>query len=544
MKKTRWNRVLVVFLFFTFTGCFPDENIETSFISKNEQHLLPTAPKWERVGVDSFNKEAIDGSQRVCHVSYDGRYVMFESAATNLVSGDTNGFSDIFLKDRQLGTTTLLSVKADGTQANGDSQCGADSRGMSADGNWAVFVSDATNLLSDITLTTNFKNVYLLHVPTGKIQMLNAPYQFPDRMPEIDSGDVRISNDGQFVVFASEDRFIGSVPRTSWMRSLYLYDMKKSSVSMLTGGLNYVGEPDISADGRYIVFSTHDELDFKKPRSISYFTQVILLDVFYMTSTKLLYNPPITDQYPTLFLNTKPTIDDWGTRVGYTTTITYEDLPDFSSAYVYDVKSKKTISVDRDSSGNLANGTVFQTVISPTGTQVLFTSSADNLSLVDTSGQTNVYLHNLNLGQTDLVSSATFLSLANGPSKQPVFSGDERFVSLASLASNLVTDDKNGLVDAFIVPLNHSPKSDFVANFVYKSTPPFYDSLNLSLDGSKSVDDDGTVESWDWDFGDGKTGTGMTLVHKYTAPGSYDVTLIVTDNKGAIGKKTRTIVMY
>ncbi len=55
-------------------------------------------------------------------ISGDGRYIAFASFANNLVSGDTNGYHDIFVHDMQTGQTTRVSVASDGTQSNNDSQ--------------------------------------------------------------------------------------------------------------------------------------------------------------------------------------------------------------------------------------------------------------------------------------------------------------------------------------------------------------------------------------------------------------------------------------
>src|SRR5262249_26316861 len=74
-------------------------------------------------------------------ISSDGRFVAFESGASNLVPRDTNG--GVFVHDRQTGTTELVGVAIDGSQADGGSWAGR----ISADGHWACFVSNATNLL-------------------------------------------------------------------------------------------------------------------------------------------------------------------------------------------------------------------------------------------------------------------------------------------------------------------------------------------------------------------------------------------------------------
>lgn len=78
-------------------------------------------------------------------ISYDGRYVLFGSAASNLVDDDTNGFGDCFVRDVVAGTTTRVSVGPDGQEANKSSECGS----LSADGRFVAFHSYATNFGAD-----------------------------------------------------------------------------------------------------------------------------------------------------------------------------------------------------------------------------------------------------------------------------------------------------------------------------------------------------------------------------------------------------------
>ena len=95
---------------------------------------------------------ASDGSQGNSHsywpsISADGRYVAFESYASNLVSWDTNGYIDIFLHDRQTGSTQCVSLSSDGSQGNNESW----SPSISADGRYVAFASWASNLVSGDT---------------------------------------------------------------------------------------------------------------------------------------------------------------------------------------------------------------------------------------------------------------------------------------------------------------------------------------------------------------------------------------------------------
>jgi len=96
----------------------------------------------ERVSVASDGTQG-NGYSYGPSISGDGRFVAFWSVADNLVVGDSNGASDVFVHDCQTGETTLVSVASDGTQGNAYSQAAS----ISADGRFVVFTSYASNLV-------------------------------------------------------------------------------------------------------------------------------------------------------------------------------------------------------------------------------------------------------------------------------------------------------------------------------------------------------------------------------------------------------------
>ena len=100
-------------------------------------------PATTRVSVSSSGTQS-DGHSFSCIVSGDGRYVTFDSTATNLVPGDTNAASDIFVRDTAAGTTTRVSVDSNGTQGDGNSVMRL---ATSDDGRYVAFYSVATNLV-------------------------------------------------------------------------------------------------------------------------------------------------------------------------------------------------------------------------------------------------------------------------------------------------------------------------------------------------------------------------------------------------------------
>jgi hypothetical protein len=102
----------------------------------------------ERVSVDSSGAQG-NAESYYPSISADGRYVAFWSSATNLVGGDSNRSEDVFVRDRQSGTTERASVDSGGVQGNGDSYSYSNS--ISADGRYVAFWSSATNLVSGDT---------------------------------------------------------------------------------------------------------------------------------------------------------------------------------------------------------------------------------------------------------------------------------------------------------------------------------------------------------------------------------------------------------
>jgi Tol biopolymer transport system component len=103
----------------------------------------------ERVSVDSSGAQG-NGPSFTSAVSSDGRYVVFDSGSTNLVGGDGNGVSDVFIRDRLLGSTERMSVDSAGVQGNNSSEVGS----VSANGLYVAFHSFATNLATGDTNST------------------------------------------------------------------------------------------------------------------------------------------------------------------------------------------------------------------------------------------------------------------------------------------------------------------------------------------------------------------------------------------------------
>jgi Tol biopolymer transport system component len=215
--------------------------------------------KTTRVNVASDGTEANVGVGlywgwwNVVPVSDDGRFVAFNSPASNLVPGDTNGEEDVFLRDLLNEETTRISVTSDGGEADGVSLL----TGMSDDGRFVLFISSAPNLVQQND--TGTPNLFIYDHSDGKTR----PVEF-SRNGSVSAASVWhscISGDGGFVAFAAPVKDL--VP---WSDSenygLFVLDLTTGRTLRVTmahdGGDTNAGVMacDLSYDGRYIAFNS------------------------------------------------------------------------------------------------------------------------------------------------------------------------------------------------------------------------------------------------------------------------------------------------
>jgi hypothetical protein len=148
-----------------------------------------------RVSTDAAGVQG-NGSSQDAQFSADGRYVVFESDASNLVAGDSNGANDIFVKDLQSGAIQRVSTDAAGVQGNRLSSYNAQ---FSADGRYVVFESYASNLVAGDS--NGYLDIFVKDLQSGAIQRVST--DAAGVQGNSSSLNAQFSADGRYVVFES-----------------------------------------------------------------------------------------------------------------------------------------------------------------------------------------------------------------------------------------------------------------------------------------------------------------------------------------------------
>jgi Tol biopolymer transport system component len=345
---------------------------------------------WENASVSSSGTQA-NNSASYPTLSADGRYVVFDTSATNLVPNDTNGHFDVFLRDRLNGTTEIVSLSSSGAQGNSNSNAPGPGA-ISADGRYVVFWSDATNFVaSDVNGTEG--DVFVRDRQTGATELVSQSTGGAQGNGNTYGGS--ISADGRYVLFWGDASNL--VPGDTNLRpDVFLRDRLAGTtelVSVGAGGVhgNLESEyPLMSPDARFVVFTSRSS-------------------------------------------NFVP-----------------GDTNDKFDVFLRDRQAGTTELVSVSSGGTLGDGDSFGPSVSADGRYVAFMSGATNLVPGDVNGITDVFLRDRQLGTTVLVSRSTNGILGNDASEAPTISADGRFIAFDSYSTNLVAGDTNGSVDEFL----------------------------------------------------------------------------------------------
>lgn len=220
----------------------------------------------EIVSVSSSGQRAVQCGSANPSMSADGRYVAFSSCAPNLVQGDTNVASDVFVHDRATRRTERVSLSAAGRQTllPADSH-GSGAPSISPDGRYVAFTSAASDLVPGDT--NGYQEVFLKDRATGAIQRVAV--SSTGEQGNHSSGGASVSAGGRFVAFGSYSSNLVAND-TNAAHDVFVRDVlgrKTERISLRSGGIQgntsgasgvaAAGGRAISADGRYVMFSSN-----------------------------------------------------------------------------------------------------------------------------------------------------------------------------------------------------------------------------------------------------------------------------------------------
>jgi putative cell wall-binding protein/Tol biopolymer transport system component len=325
---------------------------------------------------------AADGVSANPVLSADGRTVVFQSLADDLVAADANGCSDVFVRDVDAGVTRRVSVSAGG----GDADAASYAPSVSGDGRYVAFASAASDLVGDSTGT--HVQVYVRDLVAN--ETTRASVAAGGGETDGDASYPVISADGRYVAYESTaSDVVPGVTGGPWRA--YVYDRSSrhtTCASVGTGGAVSDGdahELSLSADGRFLAFtSAADDL---VPGDTNGLGDVFVRDVVAGTTTRASVSSTGIEGDLASF---RPLISPDGRYVVFTsdaTRLVAGDADQVSDVFVRDLLTSTTTRL----SGAGANGDSVATAISPDGRIVAFGSDASGLVAGDTNGVADVF---------------------------------------------------------------------------------------------------------------------------------------------------------
>jgi TolB protein len=391
-------------------------------------------------------------------ISANGRFVVFDSDADNLSDEDASGF-DVYVRDRETDTTTLVSRQSasdGGAGANGVSNGGS----ISADGRFVAFQSQATNLSPDATAGQNIFVRDLKSDTTTLVSRESAADGGAGG--DDSSLVSRISADGGHVTFVSRaDNLSGdddNAVDNIFVRDLA---EETTTLVSRAGGAGGAGgdadsfRPAVSADGRQVAFES--EADNLSGADDNAFINVFARDLQTNTTT-LVSRRGTAEGGAGNDSSFGASISDDGSRVEFASradNLSAADDNEFESIFVRDLDAETTTLVSRPTGadGGPVDETSNRGEISGDGRFVGFNSEADNLSAADGDDVGDVFIRDLEAKTTTLVSrqsAADGGAGGNGSSDGARPSADGRFMAFDSEATNLSPLDSEPVSDAYV----------------------------------------------------------------------------------------------
>jgi Calx-beta domain/WD40-like Beta Propeller Repeat len=441
--------VLVGFLLNPNAGAAQAQSPPTGLISVN------------RFGNGSGNQAALNNA---LSFSADGRYVAFVSDATDLTANDTNNSSDVFVRDRQTGQTILVSVNAAGT-GPGDQYSRAPT--ITSDGRYVAFISASSNLVMDDAATLIHEDVYVRDLQLGSTTLVSRNFAGTARGNSTSGwyDPLGISADGRFVVFSSSATDLVATPDNNIQTDVFVRDLQTHTTRLIsinrngTASGNYVSDGGvITPDGRFVAFLSQSRdliaMDIGFRRQV--FLRELETGITKLVSVNRTNTSGGNGDTDPSHLEHDLSISADGRFVAFVSDAS--DLVNGDTNFTQDVFVRDTqLGVTQlgsiNTSGN-AGGNSGQISLTPDGHFITFVSGADDLVSNDANQQQDVFIRDLQTNSTSLVSvnrtgvaagtgdSSTFFLLSYA---RPSLSDDGRYISFTSKAADLISGkDTNG----------------------------------------------------------------------------------------------------
>ena len=391
-------------------------------------------------------------------ISPDGRYVAFASAASNLVPYDTNGWLDIFVRDLATGTTIRASVDSSGNQANETSWAPA----FSPDGRFVAFTSSASNLVAN-DANGHAADVFIHDLILGTTTIVSMA---PDGSPGNGvSWDPMFSANGRYLAFFSTSSNL--VPNdTNGKGDVFVRDLVTgldALVSVASDGTQGNGDSyptGISSDGRYVLFDS--DASNLVPGDTNASRDVFLRDTLAGTTTRVSVASDGSEGNYGGSISSMSSDGRFITFSSYSSNLVPGDSNEAWDVFVRDMVLGTTALVSVNSAGQEGNNSSEGSSISPDGRYVAFCSQASNLVPVpgDTNGFQDVFVRDLVNGTTTRITLGLNGEQANAPSCMegpPVFGANGAMIAFDSAASNLVPGDTNWTINLFVYQIGADP---------------------------------------------------------------------------------------
>ncbi len=402
-----------------------------------------------RVNVSTAGNQSAGGTPVATDLSPDGRYVVFSSDSTDLVANDTNGATDVFLRDNQAKTTERISI----TDADAQSALGGYQGLVSATGRFVAFMSDSEDLIiGDTNLSTDVFVRDRQLGTTARVSRRNNGGQG-------DGGSYlqAMTPDGRFIVFASDSENLIGLVDQNFSTDVYLRDTLAGTttrVSVATDGTEGDLESfggSISDDGRYVAFvSNASNFDINDS---GVYTDVFVRDRTAVTTTRI---TALAGGDEGDLDSTNVAISGNGAVVAFDSDagnlVATPDTNDTSDVYAAPAAGGTIQRISVGTTGEDSDDYSFVTGLSDNGRFVLFQSGASNLSTLVGTALSNSYLRDRTAGSTALAGTTSRmgepsnLDPAVAGSTPGAISGDGRYIVFTSFASDVTPSDTNGTV--------------------------------------------------------------------------------------------------